>query len=415
MRGGLALHRQAAAPVVHSKVTGVDRWLAQRLFEITSPGRVQVELWDGSQFAVPDPDGTLVLRDRGTLIGLLSDPELYFGERYVDGRLQIRGDLETIAERLSGPASQPPTWREWISLRTAPANGLWRSWRNVHHHYDLGNQFYRLWLDPELLYTCAYYPAPDTPLAAAQVAKLELVCRKLQLRPGDEVIEAGCGWGALALYMARHYGVRVRAYNISPEQLRLARERAAAEGLGGVVEFIQDDYRNAQGRCDVFVSLGMVEHVGRQNFRALADVIRRCLDPRTGRGLLHFIGRDRPRPLNAWIRRRIFPGAYPPTLSEITRDVLERASMSVLDVENLRLHYARTLAHWRENFKAVEPAVSRQWSPEFARAWDLYLAGSQASFATGWLQLFQIVFAPSGVPPATWIRPDPALREVQTS
>jgi cyclopropane-fatty-acyl-phospholipid synthase len=409
---GLALRRQAAADLPHPSLSAVDRWLARKLFATTAPARIQVELWDGSQLTVPDPAGTLVLRDRGTLLGLLVRPELDFGERYVDGRLSIRGDLGTITEALSGASRPgPPTAGEWVALRSAPANTLWRSWRNVHHHYDLGNEFYRTWLDPELLYTCAYYPSPDATLDEAQIAKLELVCRKLRLQPGEEVFEAGCGWGALALYMARKYGVHVRAYNISREQLRVAHARAAAEGLNHRVAFFEEDYRNARGRCDVFVSLGMLEHVGRHDFRALAEVMRRCLDPTTGRGLLHFIGRDHPRPLNAWIRRRIFPGAYPPTISEVTRGVLEPAEMSMLDVENLRLHYARTLMHWRKNFRTAERAIARRWGVEFARAWDLYLAGSQAAFATGWLQLFQIVFAPTGGRVASWLRPDPALRD----
>ena len=185
-------------------------------------------------------------------------------------------------------------------------------------------------------------------LDEAQRAKLDLVCRKLQLRPGDTVVEAGCGWGALALHMARHYGVHVKAFNVSREQLAFARERAAREGLSDRVEFIDDDYRNVRGTFDAFVSIGMLEHVGCRHFRRFADVLRRSLRRDGGRGLLHFIGRDAPRPLNAWIRRRIFPGAYTPTLAEVTTRVLAPAGMSVIDVENLRLHYARTLAHWGE-------------------------------------------------------------------
>ena len=226
--------------------------------------------------------------------------------------------------------------------------------RNVHHHYDLGNAFYQLWLDQELVYTCAYFADPDMPLDGAQRAKLDLVCRKLQLRPGETVVEAGCGWGALALHMARHYGVRVKAFNVSREQLAFARHRAEREGLSGRVEFIDDDYRNVSGRFDAFVSIGMLEHVGIRHFATLADVVRRSLHRDGGRGLLHFIGRDVPRPLNAWIRRRIFPGAYPPTIAEVTTRVLTPAGMSVIDVENLRLHYARTLAHWCERFDAAK-------------------------------------------------------------
>ena len=159
--------------------------------------------------------------------------------------------------------------------------------------------------------------------------------------------------------MARHYGVRVQAFNLSGEQLRWARDRARREGLDGRVEFIEDDYRNVAGACDAFVSVGMLEHVGRRSYTALADVLRRTVKRDGGRGLLHFIGRDVPRPLNPWIRRRIFPGAYVPTLAEVARDILAPAGMSVVDVENLRLHYARTLAHWSERFTAARDRVAR--------------------------------------------------------
>jgi cyclopropane-fatty-acyl-phospholipid synthase len=196
--------------------------------------------------------------------------------------------------------------------------------------------------------------------------------------------------------MARRYGVFVRAYNISPEQIRYARDRAWKEGLAGRVEFIEEDYRCIKGSFDAFISLGMLEHVGTGNYATLGDVIARSLERGRGRGLLHFIGRDQPRPLNAWIRKRIFPGAYPPTLSEAIAGVLESAGLSVVHVENLRGHYARTLAHWRARFDESAEAITKLYDKEFTRAWRLYLAGSEAAFRTGWLQLFQVVFAPGG-------------------
>ena len=299
------------------------------------------------------------------------------------------------------------TWREWLALRFPGANDRHASHDNVHYHYDLGNDFYQLWLDSQLVYTCACYPAPDSTLEAAQVAKLDLVCRKLALRPGDSVVETGCGWGALALHMARQYGVSVKAFNISIEQVRYARERAEREGLSGRVEFIADDYRNVSGRFDAFVSVGMLEHVGRRQFPVLASLIRRVLKPDTGRGLLHFIGRDRPRPLNAWIERRIFPGGYPPTVAEVLQHVLEPARQSMHHVENLRLHYARTLTHWRTRFEGAESEVRERFGDAFFRAWDLYLAASEAAFAAGTLQLFQIVFAPAGNVPLFAAQPFP--------
>jgi cyclopropane-fatty-acyl-phospholipid synthase len=204
--------------------------------------------------------------------------------------------------------------------------------------------------------------------------------------------------------MARDYGVRVKAFNLSHEQISYARCRANRENLAGQVEFIEDDYRNVRGQCDAFVSIGMLEHVGVKHYRSLASVISRVLQRTSGRGLLHFIGRDIPRPLNAWIRRRIFPGGYPPTLAEVATKVLGPARLSILDVENLRLHYARTLAHWSRRFASVGDQVRARYGDEFRRAWELYLSGSEAAFATGSLQLFQVVFAPMETPPPYWTR-----------
>jgi cyclopropane-fatty-acyl-phospholipid synthase len=219
---------------------------------------------------------------------------------------------------------------------------------------------------------------------------MDHVCRKLRIGAGDTVVEAGCGWGSLALHMATHYGARVRAFNISREQLEFARARAKLMGLEDRVEFIEDDYRNISGRYDVFASVGMLEHVGRENYSELGRVVRRSLTS-IGRGLIHSIGRNRPAPLHPWIERRIFPGAYAPSLGEMMQ-IFEPWELSVLDVENIRLHYALTLRHWLERFEAAREAISTMFDEHFVRMWRLYLAGSIAAFETGTLQLFQVVF-----------------------
>jgi cyclopropane-fatty-acyl-phospholipid synthase len=205
--------------------------------------------------------------------------------------------------------------------------------------------------------------------------------------------------------MARQHGVHVTAYNVSHEQVEYARERARREGLADRTAFIEDDYRRIAGRFDAFAAVGMLEHVGPLDYPTVAALLDRCLDPRRGRGLLHFIGRDHPQPLNPWIRRWIFPGAYPPTVGEALRGVVEPAHLAVLDVENLRPHYALTLRHWRERFEAALPSISSRFGNRFARAWRLYLAGSEAAFRTASLELFQVVIARPGTP---WSRPTPA-------
>jgi cyclopropane-fatty-acyl-phospholipid synthase len=398
----------AWAPPATRRAYRWDRWAAALLQRAVRGADVRIELWDSSSpFEGGHAIGDLVIRDRRALVGLIVNPELYFGEAYMANRLDVRGPLETVVEALTRLPAPASTWHDRLLSRMARPNSLRSARHNVHLHYDLGNDFYARWLDPEMLYTCAYFASPAASLEQAQSAKLDLVCRKLQLQPGAVVVEAGCGWGALALHMARHYGARVKAFNISREQIEYARARAEREGLSGCIEFIEDDYRNVSGTFDAFVSIGMLEHVGFRHLPSLGRVLRRVVRRNGGRGLLHFIGRDAPRPLNSWIRRRIFPGAYPPTLAEVTTRVLAPAGMSVVDVENLRLHYARTLSCWGERFAAARNEVRCEYGDAFARAWELYLAGSQAAFATGWMQLFQIVFAPRESAPPSWTRPLP--------
>ena len=339
--------------------------------------------------------GTVRIADRSTLLAMVMNPELGFGDAYSAGRIEMEGDLVRSLECVyDSPGIRNWYWRlrsKWMDW--AQANTRSGSARNIHRHYDLSNDFYRLWLDEQMLYTCAYFPKPDVSLEDAQEAKLDLVCRKLCLRPGETVVEVGCGWGALAIYMAQHYGVSVKAFNISHEQIVWARECAERAGVGSSVEFVEDDYRNATGRFDVFVSVGMLEHVGLENYPELGRVIHRAIGD-TGRGFLHYLGRNHRQPLSVWIRKRIFPGGYPPTLAE-SLQFLEPHNYSVLDVENLRMHYARTIEHWLARFESAFDTVVREHGLEFARMWRLYLAGSIATFRVGKMQLFQVVFAGS--------------------
>lgn len=396
---GVPVRSSGVAPLASTRL---DRWALAQIQRTVKSAPIRFELWDG--FDLPSVAGpavaTILFKNRSALFGWVWDPELNFGEAYMSGAVEIRGDLLLLLEaiyRAWGTSPRRPWWL-WQKSNDARA-----AKENVHHHYDLGNDFYRLWLDREMVYTCAYFPTPDVTLEDAQVAKMDLVCRKLQLRPGERVIEAGCGWGSLALFMAKRYGVTVRAFNVSSEQIAYARHRAKEEGLADRVEFVEDDYRHVRGAYDVFVSVGMLEHVGAPDYPILGRVIDRSLTDR-GRGLLHFIGRNQPAPLNPWIRRRIFPGAYAPTLREVFDQVLEPHALSVLDVENLRLHYAKTLEHWRRRFNNTGSQVATMFDETFVRAWQLYLAGSQASFTTGWMQLFQVLFARGGSNAIPWTR-----------
>ncbi len=254
---------------------------------------------------------------------MANPPNLAFGDLYAAGRLEIDGDLPDLMESLYRAVhAARQKWPRWLDAlwrnHNPRATGISEAKENIHHHYDLGNAFYQLWLDEaEMQYTCAYYEQADNTLEQAQLAKLEHVCRKLRLKPGMTVVEAGCGWGGgLARYMARHYGVKVHSYNISREQLAYARAEAERQGLDNLVTYVEDDYRNIEGQYDAFVSIGMLEHVGKDNYPpALSELIKRSLKP-NGIALLHSIGRNRPMLMNAWIEKRIFPpGAIRPALA----------------------------------------------------------------------------------------------------
>ncbi len=385
-----------------------DRWLLGRLLASLGSPPIELAIGDGARAGTGNPVARVTFESRATLLWVIGDVALRFGDAYSDGAVRVEGDLVKLLEavyragRRGGGERDPLARRVSRVLHRPHLNTLSGSRDNIHHHYDIGNAFYELWLGSTMAYTCAYYPQPTATLDAAQVAKMDHVCRKLRLRAGESVVEAGCGWGMLAMHMARHYGVRVRAFNISHEQIAWARERSQREGLSGQVEFIEDDYRNISGRYDAFMSVGMLEHVGLKNYSALGGIVHRCLGGR-GRGLIHSIGRNRPAPLQPWIEKRIFPGGYPPALSEMAR-IFEPWDLSILDVENLRLHYAQTLRHWLALFEGASERVRSMFDERFVRMWRLYLAGSVAAFSTGSLQLFQVVFAPGESNDIPWTR-----------
>jgi cyclopropane-fatty-acyl-phospholipid synthase len=367
----------------------IDAWSAVLATSAFRGLPATLQLWNGARCRLSEsPVATLIVRDRSTLLRLLRAPALTFGEAYADGHLAFDGDLVEFLVAANHALAGRPYQRRNPHARGASTHDA-RS--NVHVHYDLGNDFYQLWLDEAMVYTCAYFEAPGQSLDAAQRAKLEYVCRKLRLRPGEHVVEAGCGWGALAIHMARYYGVTVDACNISAPQLEFARERAQRLGVGDRVSFINADYRDVDRRADAFVSIGMLEHVGIEHYATLGRVIDRVLDGRHGRALVHFIGRNRPLEFNPWIARYIFPGAYAPTLAEMLPGVCEDVNLSVVDVENLRLHYAETLRHWLARFEAHAGDIAGRFDDRFVRMWRLYLAGARAGFLSGDLQLFQVL------------------------
>jgi cyclopropane-fatty-acyl-phospholipid synthase len=397
----------ADTEAAETAVRKTDRWLLKRISSFLGDPPVEFAVRGGARVrATSAPVARVTFASRATLISILADPWVRIGDAYSDGSVAVEGDLVELLEvvyRASAAADRPSWLQRAADLAHRPRlNTLARARDNIHHHYDIGNDFYALWLGETMAYTCAYYPTPTATLDEAQTAKMHHVCRKVRLQAGESVVEAGCGWGTLALHMARHYGVRVRAFNISHQQVAYARERAAREGLAGQVEYVEDDYRNISGHYDAFVSVGMLEHVGVKNYPTLGRIARRCLGS-NGRGLIHSIGRNHPARLQPWIEKRIFPGAHPPALSEMSQ-IFEPWDLSVLDVENLRLHYAQTLRHWLALYEGAAGRVRAMFDEKFVRMWRLYLAGSIAGFSTGTLQLFQVVFATADNNDLPWTR-----------
>lgn len=390
---------QSRTPARESELRWSRRIVERALRKLGDPA-IAVVLWNGQEVctSAEPPAARLRFHDRAALWRVALDPRMQFGEMYSRGRLDVEGDMAQMLISLDRAlmrigrtdigANRPLLFlRQLLHPNTAA-----QAKQDIHRHYDLGNDFYRLWLDQQMLYTCAYFAEPSMSLEEAQVAKMDHVARKLWLQPGETVIEAGCGWGALALHLARRYGVSVRAFNTSHEQIVFARARARAEGLHDRVEFVEEDWRNIRGRCDAFVSVGMLEHVRPPNYRRLGEVIHGCLKP-NGRGLIHSIGRNRPQPMDPWIDRHIFPGAIPPSISQMMT-IFESREFSLLDAENLRLHYALTLRHWLDRFEKSREQVLQMFDERFVRMWRQYLAGSLAAFEAGALQLFQVLFAP---------------------
>lgn len=286
-------------------------------------------------------------------------------------------DPTTVMARLAATLVNPQTRR--------------RSTQVAEQHYNLGNSFYSAWLDPYMQYTCAYW-APGDDLAAAQYRKLDLVCRKLQLQPGQRVLELGCGWGGFARFACEHYGVQVEAYNISTEQVAFARERCAEKDLPAT--FHLNDYREATGTFDRVVSIGMLEHVGEKNYRAFFELIRERLKP-DGLALVHSIGcNETKRTSDPWFHKYIFPGGQLPSLVQLT-SALEQV-MAVEDVHNFGTHYDKTLMAWFERFNSVWPQFAELYGERFYRMWKYYLLSCAGSFRARNIQLWQFVLSPLG-------------------
>jgi cyclopropane-fatty-acyl-phospholipid synthase len=357
----------------------------------------EVQFWDGKKksYGTGERQFLLTFATKRAAEHVIESGSLGFGEEYMSGHIQVEGDFRqllrfgTDAAFLNLPLGLK-TKLAFQHLRQTSLNTLSRAPKHIAHHYDLGNDFYRLWLDDSMAYSCAYFRHEHDTLEEAQQQKYEHICRKLQLKTGETLVDIGCGWGGMLRYAAKHYGVRGVGCSLSKQQVEYATDLVKREGLSDKVSVVFEDYRKLEGQFDKFVSIGMFEHVGKQFIPTFMEKAKSLLK-RNGIGLLHTIGEERSMPGDPWTLKYIFPGGYIPSLDEIVRTMGETGLVPT-DIENLRLHYAKTVEEWCTRFEAQTKKIETMFDASFVRMWRMFLNGCVVNFRYGNPRLYQVLF-----------------------
>ncbi|MFH1992622.1 MAG: cyclopropane-fatty-acyl-phospholipid synthase family protein [Pseudomonadota bacterium] len=371
--------------------------IAQMMHQADPTSCFSVEFWDGDAICFGNsPRVTLRLKTKKCAQNIIEKGFLGLGESYTNGDLEIENDLRELFHL--GFAINFDDYRLPVrqkcrlfirsllnraTLRGAP--------QNIAYHYDRGNEFYALYLDKTMTYSCAYFKSPDDSLEQAQLNKYEHIARKLLLKPNESLLDIGCGWGGMLIYAAQKYGITGTGNTLSQNQYEYVQRKIKELGLCDRIKVLCQDYRQLSGKFDKVVSIGMFEHVGKNFIPAFFRKVSGLLKT-GGLGLLHTIGKDAPTIDDPWTFKYIFPGAYLPTLSEITHEI-GKIGFSVLDVENLRLHYAKTLEKWAENYERNITRARELFDDEFIRRWRLFFNSAAAGFRYGNSRLFQILFS----------------------
>lgn len=357
----------------------------------------QVQFWDGERrsFGYGETQFVITFATKRAAEHVFEGGSLGFGEEYMAGNIRVEGDFRKLLRFGTDAVFQdmPLGLKTKLTIllrRLTSRNTLSRSPKHISHHYDRGNDFYRLWLDESMTYSCAYFRNENDTLEQAQQQKYEHICRKLQLKAGETLVDIGCGWGGMLIYAAKHYGVRGVGCTLSKPQVEYAAELVKREGLSEEISVVFDDYRNIRGVFDKFVSIGMFEHVGKKFIPTFMEKARSLLK-RGGIGLLHTIGKERPTPGDPWTLKYIFPGGYIPVLDEIIR-AMGKAGLVPTDIENIRLHYARTLEEWSKRFEANVNKIEAMFDASFVRMWRMFLNGSAVGFRYGATRLYHVLF-----------------------
>ncbi|WP_313413336.1 cyclopropane-fatty-acyl-phospholipid synthase family protein [Sedimentibacter sp.] len=349
----------------------------------------EIRFWDGEEekYGEGDSKFKLIFNCPLSKTKLLNDPSLALGEAYMTNEMDIDGDLQNIIEYLYQNKKSILHNDSNKHIR----NNIKNSKDNVHHHYDIGNEFYKLWLDDTMTYSCGYFKFPWDSLNDAQKNKRSHILRKLNLNKGQTLLDIGCGWGELILTAAKEYNVKAMGITLSSEQFNKVKERIKAEGLEKLVEVELLDYRELKNKkFDRIVSVGMIEHVGKELLPEYFTKVKNLLDE-DGISLLHCITGINGDGVNSWINKYIFPGGYIPTIKELITYMSDE-EFYLLDVESLRRHYGRTLEHWSRNFENALPEVKKKYDDKFIRMWRLYLNGCAASFNSGNIDIHQFLF-----------------------
>lgn len=356
-----------------------------------------VRFWDGEtvNFHKGEPDFVIDLKTKGALKSICGRGSTGFREEYVAGNIDISGDLQAMMKLGAGDTIQGMKLSLWLRLALLARglyarNSLKRSPTNIARHYDLGNDFYKQFLDQSMTYSCAYFKSETDTLEEAQQQKYEHICRKLMLKEGESVVDVGCGWGGFLVYAAQKFGVHGVGCTLSRKQADYAKDLMVNLGLSKEVDILLEDYRRLTGRFDKFVSIGMFEHVGKGFIPTFMEKAKDLLRE-GGIGLLHSIGKERASCGDPWTLTYIFQGGYIPVLDEIVRTMGAKGLVPI-DIENLRLHYAATLDEWARRFETNADTITQSLGEGFVRMWRMYLNGCAAVFRWGDLRLYQIVF-----------------------
>ncbi|AQS07852.1 MULTISPECIES: SAM-dependent methyltransferase [Clostridium] len=372
----------------------IDKIFYKTLFKNLFSDTFELKLWDGSSeiYGEGNPEFKIIFNEPIPKADIIKDPSLTFGEAYMTKKIDIEGSIQKVIESLyNNQESFLSNSDKYANLLRMATNSIKNSKKNIEFHYDIGNDFYKLWLDDTMTYSCGYFKSKSDSLTQAQKNKVEHILKKLNLKEGETLLDIGCGWGELIISAAKKYKVKAMGITLSSEQLAKVKERIKNEGLEDLLEVELVDYRELKNRTfDKIVSVGMLEHVGQDHLAEYFSNVNNLLNDK-GVSLLHCITSTEVGGNNTWIDKYIFPGGYVPAVRELI-NCMSDEKFTLIDAENLRLHYGRTLEHWAKNFENALPEIRKTKDETFIRMWRLYLNACAASFNSGNISIHQFVF-----------------------